>query len=91
MPSERDDAELLASIAANVRRGRARRGWSQEELAERADLTVRQLQRIERGTLNFGVVTLVAIAAALESSATALLRPAKLAPATRGRPRKSPK
>ena len=77
---------ILEAIAANVQRWRVRRGWSQAELAEHADMDLRQLQRIERGMINFGVVILVKLAKALDAPPGTLLRPAKLDAAKRGRP-----
>jgi transcriptional regulator with XRE-family HTH domain len=78
--------ELLTSIAANVRRLRGQRGLTQAELAERAALDLRQLQRIERGEINFGVVSVLRLADALRVRPGALLGRARLAPPRRGRP-----
>ena len=82
---------ILNSIAANVRRLREARDLTQEQLAEAADLDVRQVQRIERASLNFGVVALVSLAEALDVSATRLLKFAELDPPRRGRPRQRPR
>ena len=84
----RETSILLGYIAANVRRLRERRGLSQERFAEVAGLDFRFTQRVERGRLNFSIETLVRLAAALDTTPGALLRPAKLAPPTPGRPRK---
>jgi len=83
---ERRGAEILRSVAANVRRIRERQGLSQEALAEQADLDVRAVQRVEQGKINFGVVVLVLLAAALGVSPARLLRPATLERRLRGRP-----
>jgi transcriptional regulator with XRE-family HTH domain len=77
---------VLGSIAANVRRIRDRRGVTQEQLAELAGLELRHLQKIEAAEVNFGVTLLVAIADALDVRPGTLLRPARLATPTRGRP-----
>ena len=79
----------LRFIAANMRRYRLRRGLTQEALAEIADLDLRFLQRIERGTTNLSISVLIAIAEALQIAPTALFRVAKLGPSRPGRPRKS--
>jgi len=71
------DRRVLASIAANTRRVRERRGLTQEQLAEEADLDVRQVQRVERGTIDFGVTRLVRLASALDIDVGKLLRLAK--------------
>jgi transcriptional regulator with XRE-family HTH domain len=85
-PREQRAAHVLASIAANVRRWRERRGLSQAALAEAADMEVRAVQRVEAGRINFGVVALVSLADALNVSVSLLLRPALLERPRRGRP-----
>lgn len=88
VPSERAD-EVLQSIAANVRQWRERRGLTQAALAERADMDLRAIQRIEQGKINFGVVGLVHVAAALDVSPSLLLETAQNAPRMPGRPPKA--
>ncbi|NOU27133.1 MAG: helix-turn-helix transcriptional regulator [Polyangiaceae bacterium] len=88
MASE-DGAGVLRSVAANVRAIRRRRDLTQAALAERADLEVRQLQRVESGKMDCGIVALAAIAAALEVPIGRLFRVASLPAPTRGRPRRS--
>lgn len=79
---------LLTSIAANVRTQRLRRHWTQDELAEKSDLTARFIREIERGAINIRVVTLAAIATALGIKADRLMKPAsKHPPRSAGRPR----
>lgn len=84
-------ARLLRSVAANVRRLRGQREMTQEALAERADLSLRYLQRIEAGGVHMGIGVLVAMAEALDVAPGDLLRPAKLPPVKSGRPRKAPR
>jgi transcriptional regulator with XRE-family HTH domain len=84
-------AEFLGSIAANVRRARLRRGLTQETLAERAGQDLSYLQRVERGATNLSVGVLLALARALGVPPAALVRKARLAPVTRGRPPKRKK
>ena len=43
----RMQVNTLAELAAAVRDGRKARGWSQEELAERAGVAVRTVRRVE--------------------------------------------
>jgi transcriptional regulator with XRE-family HTH domain len=85
MPPHR--AQTLRSIAGNVQKWRVRRGLTQSALAERADIELRFLQRVEQAQVNFGVVALVSLAEALGVSAAELLRAAELPRATRGRPK----
>ncbi len=79
----------LTFIATNVRDLRARAALTQEQLAERAEVDVTYLQRIECGKVNLSVRILVALADALEVGPERLLREAELKPPTYGRPRKT--
>ena len=81
-------ASFLESIAANVRRVRLRRGFTQEVLAERAGQDLSYLQRIERGATNLSMAVLFALAVALDVSPGVLVRKSRLRPARRGRPPK---
>lgn len=86
MTPSRNLAPTLESIAANVRRYRVQRGWTQARLAEHASLDLRYVQHVERGTTNLSVSVLVALSSALKVPPTALFRRAKLAPPRPGRP-----
>jgi transcriptional regulator with XRE-family HTH domain len=77
----------LESVAANLVRNRRRLGLTQADLAERAEMEVRQVQRAESGKIDVGIVTLVVLAKALEVAPGLLLRPARLVRAGPGRPR----
>src|SRR5438552_3623177 len=79
---------VVGYVAANVARIRTRQGLTQEELAERANLGLRHLQRVERGGADLGVSVLVALADALDVAPAILLRRASLGEAVRGRPRR---
>ena len=81
--------EVLSWVAANVVRLRRRRGLTQEALAERAGVEVRTVQAIERGRTNVSVRYLLAFADALGVDMRQLLKPARLAPARPGRPKKA--
>jgi len=78
----------LKFIAANTRRLRHNRGLTQEDLARRAKLDHRFLQRIEAASTNISITSLVALAQALGVSPTTLLVRATFVPAPRGRPAK---
>lgn len=81
-------AQIVRSVAGNIARLRMAKAWTQEQLAERAHLAPRYLQRIERGNVNLSVVVLVQLARALAVPASRLLRPSSPTPARRGRPPK---
>lgn len=87
MPSAPDE-EVLGHIAANVRRARLRLGKTQEEMAELAAMDLQFFRRVERGTINLSVSSLVRIATAIGTTAAVLLRPAKAIDRKVGRPRK---
>lgn len=80
---------LLHSIAANVRRLRIRHGWSQEHLAELANVGLRAVQRLESGAVDPSATTLRDFAAAFGVPVGALFRAAVLPPRNgAGRPPK---
>lgn len=49
---------LLADLGARLRDLRERKGWTQEQAAERIDITPRHLQRIEAGAVDLSLLTL---------------------------------
>jgi transcriptional regulator with XRE-family HTH domain len=89
-----EEVQILQRIAANTARRRIELGLTQEKLAKRlgevADrvVEVRIVQRVEGGKVDFGVTLLVHLARALKVPMVSLFKPAKLAAARRGRPRK---
>jgi len=52
-------------FGANVRRERVRKGLTQDELAERAEIATRNLQKIEAGEINILATTAFRIQLAL--------------------------
>lgn len=64
-------------FAANLRRMREGRGWSQEALAERADLHRTYVSGLERGTRNPTIVVVGKIARALGVDAAELMKGGK--------------
>jgi uncharacterized Tic20 family protein/DNA-binding XRE family transcriptional regulator len=55
-----------ARVAQNLRQQRRRKGWTQEQLAERSRVTVRTIQRIENAQVEPQLQTLALLAGALE-------------------------
>ena len=78
--------DVFAYIGANVYRARVRVGLTQERLAEKAELDLRFLQRVERGKTNLSIATLVSLADALDVTPGSLLKKAVLPEVQRGRP-----
>jgi transcriptional regulator with XRE-family HTH domain len=83
-------AEVLGFIGANVRRLRLKRGLTQEQLAEAADIDLRFVQRVEHGETNLGVAVLIKLADVLGVQPGVLFKPAELPEVKRGRPKKAP-
>ena len=79
---------LLRYIAANIQNVRTQKGWTQQRLAEEADVDLRHLQRIERANVNLTVGALVSLADSLRIDLSQLFQPADLAPARPGRPKR---
>lgn len=79
---------VLASIGANVRRSRLRKGLTQEGLAERCSVEPRTIQSIERARTNLSIAVLVSVADGLGVDPRSLMRPGELGPARPGRPPK---
>jgi transcriptional regulator with XRE-family HTH domain len=76
MRSPRAEKAILAGIGAEIRRRRVAMGISQVVLAAKAGVHTNVIGRTERGTYNPTVLTLHAIAAALNTSMVDLLREA---------------
>jgi transcriptional regulator with XRE-family HTH domain len=66
--------DIRRAMAANVRRIRAERGLTQEDLADRAGVSVRYLGSIERGATAATVVVLERLARALRVTPCDLLK-----------------
>lgn len=64
---------LREILAANVRRMRKSRGWTQEAFAEHADLHRTQVGAIERGEKDVRLETLAKLSSALSIQASELL------------------
>ena len=66
--------ELQSRLAANVRRLRVERGWTQEHAAEVCNMAARLLQRVEAGDGNVTFATLARLAVGFGVDAADLLR-----------------
>ena len=53
-------------LGANVRRWRVRRGWTQDQLAEQANISAKFVGEVERGEDNPSLETLWALVCALK-------------------------
>jgi transcriptional regulator with XRE-family HTH domain len=77
---------VKATVGANVRRARIRRGLTQAELAELAELDPRTVQRLEAGDVA-GLPSIVVVADALGVSVASLFRAAQPPARPPGRPK----
>lgn len=73
VPFTKELVELQKRFGANVRRERTQKELTQERLAELADLSLRNIQRIEAGEINVLMTTVVRIRKALGCSSDKLL------------------
>jgi transcriptional regulator with XRE-family HTH domain len=67
--------ELLHHVAANLRAARHALGWTQQALAEKADVSRRMLAAVESGDSNVSLATLDRLAHALGLPFADLVRP----------------
>ncbi len=65
-PAYARDQKLLNFLAKRVKELRLEHGFTQEELANDADIAIAQLKRIESGTVNTSVSSLYRISKALK-------------------------
>jgi len=75
VPVPDKDDKVLAVLGANIRRERTERSVTQEKLAELADLNIRTVQKIESGSLNVLITTLIRIQRGLRCKWDKLLPP----------------
>lgn len=69
------EEELRSRLAANTRTLRIKAGMSMREAAERAEIPLRQWQRVEAGEVNATLKTIARAAHALRVDARDLLLP----------------
>lgn len=72
IPSVEDGS--VAGFGRNVRTARLARGWTQEQLADETGLASVQISRIERGTREVRLTTLLRLLRALDLNPDRLLK-----------------
>lgn len=85
-----DPKRVLRDLGRRIAELRRAQGWTQEELAEHLEFSLKYAQRLERGSENLTVVSLVALASKLRVSVGALFDPPISRLVKRGRPPKAP-
>ena len=73
MPLNKIEKDQLRRFGANVRRTRAAKGLTQEQLAELVDLNIRTVQKIEAGHTNILITTAIRFRDALKCTWDCLL------------------
>lgn len=68
-----DNKEIIQLFASNLRAERARKDYTQEQLAGMANITTEYLNRIEKGKFSPSLVVIANLAMALEVDANTLL------------------
>jgi transcriptional regulator with XRE-family HTH domain len=68
------DSKLIEEFGSHLKALRIKKGFSQEDLANDADIPINQIGRIERGEINPSLSTLYSIAKALEIKLSDLMR-----------------
>lgn len=68
------ESKILKSIGDNIRKYRLKQNISQSQLGFEINTTLRQIQRIEKGETNAGVLYFIKIAEALDIDINKLLR-----------------
>ena len=65
MAISKKEWKRIKVFGANVRRERVRRRWTQDQLAEKAQIATRNLQKVEAGEINLLLTTAFRIQLAL--------------------------
>lgn len=82
-----DPDEAVHAFGRRVAEVRLERGWTQEQLAERAEVSVRWVQHIEQGTQNLTIRSVAKLAGVLRVALPALFESPQTPKRGRGRPR----
>jgi HTH-type transcriptional regulator / antitoxin HipB len=85
-----DPEQVIRDVGRRISEIRQGRGLTQEQAAERLDLSLKGYQFIERGVQNLTIKTLVRIATALGVRTAELFAAPASREVRRGRPRKAP-
>ena len=77
---------IARELGERLRAYRTQRGWSQEEMAERADLHTTYIGQLERGEKNATIESISKVAAALDISLSKLFENISLASSEKDSP-----
>lgn len=85
-----DPARLQERVGRRIAEVRGELGLTQEQLAERLDVTVRYLQSVEGGRENLGLETIAKLATVLKVQPITFFEPPRTRRPRPGRPKKNP-
>lgn len=71
---KKSDKQLLEQIGSNIRKYRLKQKISQSQLAFEINTSLRQIQRIEKGSYNAGILFYLKIAYILDISFSTLIK-----------------
>lgn len=86
MPSKIESA-IARGVGRRIAELRRAHGWTQERLAEAADISLRHVQSVEGGTQNMTILSLERFAELLGVRVPDLFRPPRIRTVKHGRPR----
>ena len=81
-----DPDRVIANVGRRVGELRSALGWTQQEMADRAEITIKYVQRVEAGEENLTLRSLVRFANLLGVSVNDLFSRPRSARPSRGRP-----
>lgn len=82
-----DPAAILKNVGYRISEMRRERRLTKEAFATKADVTLKYIQRVESGSENLTLLSIVRFANILEKDLAEFLLPASLAPRKPGRPK----
>lgn len=78
--------EVIRNVGRRIRELRLRREWTQEEMAEKLNIALRNFQQMERGRQNLTLRTMVRLARLLGVRTIRLMEEPESTDVPRGRP-----
>jgi transcriptional regulator with XRE-family HTH domain len=74
VPMLQDERKITQEFGRRIRTLRKDRGWSMSDLSHEAEIDVGYLGKVERGTVNPGLIYITALARAFEMEVWELLK-----------------
>ncbi|SJZ45394.1 helix-turn-helix domain-containing protein [Sediminibacterium ginsengisoli] len=71
---ELKEAVVLQKLGGNIRRLREKKGWTLRDMSERCGIDNSKISKIEKGTINITIMTLLQLSIALDTTPAQLLK-----------------